>query len=190
MNESQETENIYTLLPRFVTAVEEDTNYIDGKYLPTLVRSFVWNGLDFKFIISPARIRDQQGSDRYYYPRQRERLVEASLRRLAEEITDFDSEELALGFRLTELVNEIGSLSPDFEPDTGDAEMGLRILADVKYELINGESEFYFRPLERLTIREKNGRIFCTVQFSEFFFKRTAAFDLCFSPGNSSKLKA
>lgn len=176
-------ENFYLLLPRFVTESEEIV-YIKDKYLPALVREFEWNDLKFTFVITPARVRNENGVERYYYPEHRERIIEAALRQLAvKENINFRSRELTLDFALSQLRSEIDSLDDElaFRLKNDDLELGLRILGDVKYELICGSSELYFRPIEKLVIRGNDEEIYCRAQFSELFFSHTKQFDFCFS---------
>jgi hypothetical protein len=188
MKEIEAPESIYLLLPRFVT--EEDDDYAFGKYLPAIIRDFEWKNLSFRFVISPARVRDESGEDRHYYPSRRERLVETALRQLAvEDNVNFRSEESTLDFTLSQLMNEIYSLSRDSDSrlERDNVDLSIRILADVKYELISGEgdgSELYFRPIERLVVREINGEVYYRSQFSELFFRQTEQFDFCFPVKN------
>lgn len=192
MKESEAPESIYLLLPRFVT--EEDEDYAAGKYLPAVIRDLEWENLKFTFVISPARVREESGEDRHYYPGRRERLVETALRQLAvEDNVNFRSEESTLDFTQSQLMNEIYSLSrnSDLTLDRDNADLSIRILADVKYELISkdyGGSELYFRPIERLVVREINGEVYYRSQFSELFFRQTEQFDFCF-PGKNADIE-
>jgi hypothetical protein len=184
MKETEAPESIYLLLPRFIT--EEDDDYAAGKYLPAIIRDFEWENLSFKFVISPARVRDESGQEQHYYPSRRERLVETALRQLSvEDNVNFRSEESTLDFTQSQLMNEIYSLTRDSDLmlDRDDADLSIRILADVKYELISndyGGSELYFRPIERLVVREIYGEVYYRSQFSELFFRQTEQFDFCF----------
>lgn len=182
MEEFTATENIYILLPRFVTE-QEEINYTGDKYLPALFREFELENLKFSFVISPARLRSEAGEDRYYYPGHRENLIEEALRRLAVvDNTNFRLAESTLDFTLTQLMDEIYSLDDDVDQTLkrDDTELGMKILGDVKYELLHCTSELYFRPIERLVIREENGEVYYRAQFSALFFARTEQFDFCF----------
>jgi hypothetical protein len=66
------------------------------------------------------------------------------------------------------------------KPEKCEVKLGISILADVKYVLINGDSELYFRPIEKLVVREEDEDTYYRVQFSQLFFKRTKQFDFCF----------
>jgi hypothetical protein len=192
MKEIEAPESIYLLLPRFVT--EEDNDYAAGKYLPAVIRDFEWENLSFRFVISPARVRDESGEDRHYYPGRQERVVETALRQLAvEDNANFRSEESTLDFTQSQLMNEIYSLSRDSDSrlKRDDVDLSIRILADVKYELISNDyegSELYFRPIERLVVREINGEVYYRSQLSELFFRQTEQFDFCF-PGKNAVIE-
>lgn len=186
MKEPNTSENVYILLPRFVTE-PEDINYIEEKYLPALVRDFELENRKFSFVISPARVRSEASEDRYYYPGVREKLIEEGLRRLTvDDNINFRAAESTLDFTLTQLMNEIYCLNGDSNPKLKreDVELGMKILGDVKYELLGSTSEFYFRPIEKLIIRKENEEVYYRAQFSELFFTRTRQFDFCFPHQN------
>lgn len=184
MKASEKNENIYTLLPRFVTEERNSTNYIKGKYLPAIARQFQWNNLEFDFIISPARICNEKGEDRHYYPGNRERLIEEGLRKLAiKENTNFRVKEFTLDFSLSQIMSYL-------KLEKCEVKLGILILADAKYELINGDSELYFRPIEKLVVREEDEDIYYRAQFSQLFFKRTKQFNFCFSGKNADNENA
>jgi hypothetical protein len=180
MNATEQPENIYTLLPRFVTNTEEG-NYHGEKYLPAIIRDFEWKNLKFTFVISPARLTDENGEDRFYYVGEREKLIEEALRKLAvEDNINFRSEEFTLDFSLNQLIDEIIGITGDLKHNRCEIKTRIKILADIKYELIKDDSELYFRPIERLIITERDEEIYYRAQFSQLFFTRTEQFDFCF----------
>lgn len=180
MKATEQPENIYILLPRFVTDAEEG-DYVDKKYLPAIIRDFEWNNLKFTFVISPARLTDENGEDRFYYAGEQEKLIEEALRKLAvEDNINFRIEEFTLDFTLSQLIDEIISITGNLKPEKCEIQLGIKILSDIKYELINGDSELYFRPIEKLVIAERDKKIYYRAQFSQLFFSRTEQFDFCF----------
>jgi hypothetical protein len=184
-------ENVYILLPRFVTDPDEQPELAEGKYLPAIVRDFEWENLEFTFVISPARVRNEKGEDRYYYPGEREQYIESALRQLAvEDNVNFRSDEFTLDFSLHQIMIELININRDLRLDREDIELGIKILGDINYELIgrnSGGSELYFRPIERLVIREQDGEIYYRAQFSQLFFSRTKQFDFCFPLMDANK---
>jgi hypothetical protein len=181
MKATKQPENIYTLLPRFVTDAEE-VNYHGEKYLPAIIRDFEWHNLKFTFVISPARLTDENGEDRFYYAGEREKLIEEALRQLAvEDNINFRIEEFTLDFSLTQLMDEIISITGDLKHNRCRINTGIKILADIKYELTKGDSELYFRPIEKLVIREQDREIYYRAQFSQIFFNKTEQFNFLFS---------
>jgi hypothetical protein len=180
MKATEQPENIYTLLPRFVTNTEED-DYHGEKYLPAIIRDFEWHNLKFTFVISPARITVESEDDRFYYAGEREKLIEEALRKLAvEDNVNFRVEEFTLDFSLSQLMEEIISITGELKQDRCEIKTGIKILSDIKYELIKGDSELYFRPIERLVIAERDEEIYYRAQCSQLFFTRTEQFDFCF----------
>lgn len=79
-----------------------------GHYLETLSRRFMHRGEDYQITIRPARIQDA-GTEREYYPTQREDLIEQALRKLATNPKNgiYLSGNLAVQFSLSELSREL-----------------------------------------------------------------------------------
>jgi hypothetical protein len=192
MKASEQTENIYLLLPRFVTEPEEisSSSHTEGRYLPAIIRDFKWNNLELTFVISPARITNESGEDRHYFPGERERLVEMALRELAiEPNINFRKNENTLDFTLSELMNALKDITGNLKLESypvDSVRFGILIIGDVKFELHqpDSDSELYFRPIERLVIREIDGEVYYRAQFSRLFFNKTEQFDFIFSLKN------
>lgn len=81
---------------------------INGKFLDALEREFECRGVQYKVKIKPASVEDKDGVERYYYPSQREELVEDALRKLACEGQGlFLDDQAGVVFSLYELEQEL-----------------------------------------------------------------------------------
>lgn len=172
---------MYDLLPRFVT---EPVEYIDGRRLRHITRDFEWNGRSFIFVISPALVRNSSGEEKHYLPGKLEEFIETVLLELAvPENPNFLSDESILHFSFGQLLEEITGLTDGLNYTTIDVEIGLKVLTDTKYELISKATgaELYFRPIERLTMREIDDEIYYRAQLSPLLFNKDDQFDFCFS---------
>lgn len=76
------TLTFYDFIPRFFWGKPKREN---GKYLPRLKRDFQYQKQDYTLSIFPARIESADGTEKDYYPGQREELVEDALKKLAVE---------------------------------------------------------------------------------------------------------
>jgi hypothetical protein len=74
-----QTVELYDFMPKYNWGKPERLN---DQYLPSLNRQFEYRGRRYKVRIEPARIADNDGAERDYYPGQREELVEDALRKL------------------------------------------------------------------------------------------------------------
>jgi len=109
-------------------------------------------------------------------------LIENVLRRKLAVIENpnFDSEDLILYFTLSQLVEHL-DISSDLRDQKREPVIrSIEILSDVKFELLRGKSQLYFRPIERLSIREIDGETYFRANFSQLFFNQTEQFDFCF----------
>ena len=184
MESFKRTGGMYDLLPRFVS---EPVEYIDGKHLRHITRDFEWNGRSFIFVISPALVRNQSGEEKHYFPGKLEEFIETVLRGLAlPENPNFLLKELILHFSFKQLLEEVTNLTSGLNYTTIDIELGLKILVDTRYELISKTTgaELYFRPIERLTMREINDEVYYRAQLSPLLFNKDDQFDFCFSRKN------
>lgn len=179
MSRGQETENIYTSLPRFVAEPVRRTPL--DPHLPPVLRDFEWDGRRYIFIISPATVYRDGIGEKQYYPGERERLIELGLRELAvSENPSFLDEENSLCFSFSQLRRELDELTGDSVYSDHAVKDGLDILADAKYEIHYGVSELCVRPIEQLTVREKDGETYYLAKFSSLFLHRNEVFDFCF----------
>ncbi|MFZ0256559.1 MAG: replication protein [Gammaproteobacteria bacterium] len=76
------TIELWDAVPKYVTRKDMD-RMRDGDYLPVLERRFEHRGRAFLVRVYPARIRDDKGKEREYYPSAREELIEAALLKIA-----------------------------------------------------------------------------------------------------------
>lgn len=76
------TLTFYDFIPRFFWGKSKREN---GKYLPILKRDFHYQKQDYRLSIIPARVESADGTEKDYYPGQREELVEDALKKLAVE---------------------------------------------------------------------------------------------------------
>lgn len=178
-------ENVYMLLPRFVSQME--VKYEAERYLPAIFREFERNGMRFTFIIQPATIYDRQTSTKCYYPGEREEIVEAVLREIAiEENPNFIKNDLALIFRLNYFLDFIaesgyGTYSRD------EIELSLQILSLAQFQLHKNKTELTFRAIEELSHFTENEEVYYYVRFNYMFLGDNKIFDHCFGGGNPNK---
>lgn len=72
-------------VPKYFISRQEMTKRRDKGLLPTVERVFEHRGRAFAVKIRPARLTDEDGKDKEYYPSAREELVEDALRKIASE---------------------------------------------------------------------------------------------------------
>jgi hypothetical protein len=186
MSKPRTIENIYKLLPRFVS--ESDVKHTDKCHLPEVKRDFERNGVRFNFVISPALIYNPNEGNKHYYPGEREKIVELALRELAvEENPNFIKSNLALIFRLRYFLEYLAHHSAGSVYTTGEIELSLHILSGTTYQLDDGKSEMYVRPVEELKRVEENEEVYYYLQFSSMFLGDNQVFDYCFGDKNSNK---
>lgn len=151
--------DIYNFLPRFVAG--DEVEYRDGKYLSPVERRFEWNHTEFGLVISPALITGESGGSKHYFPGKRERIVESALIELADpENPNFHETESILVVRLNFLVEVVAELSEETLLSAGDIDLALHVLADTKYKLTCGDSQFRFYSIEQLSRVERNGEVY------------------------------
>ena len=99
------TIELYDFIPKYHWGKAPREN---GKYLPTLKRTFECRGAKYNVKIKPASIEDKDGVERYYYPGKREELVEDALRKLVSEGQGlFLDEQAGVTFTLYRLQQEL-----------------------------------------------------------------------------------
>ena len=104
------TIELYDAIPKYFTnprAMEGMRQ--DGKYLPELERSFRHRHETYRVTIYPARVKEQTGQVKEYYPGPREELVEDALRKIACEHMNgvYLNDKAGVQFTLYELKQEL-----------------------------------------------------------------------------------
>lgn len=74
------TIELYDAIPKYVWG---NQNRIHGKFLDPIVRDFKHKGFDYQATITPAAVANKEGEFKYYFPSQREELLEDALRKMA-----------------------------------------------------------------------------------------------------------
>jgi len=118
-------------------------------YLPKTRRRFDYLGRAFIVEIRPARITDQEGKEREYYPSVREELVEDALRKIAAEQNHGFYEELSGGQR-SGVVFSIYMLRKELARrghtvSYQQARESLYILSDAKIEILSADGACVIR---------------------------------------------
>jgi hypothetical protein len=99
------TIELYDFIPKYVWGRVER---IQEKFLEPVEREFECRGARYRVRIAPARVQDQDGISRDYFPGKREELVEDALRKLATEGQGiFLNDEAAVTFTLYQLQQEL-----------------------------------------------------------------------------------
>ena len=176
---SEIRESVYRLLPRFLTEADLDPKVSKEVRFPSVSRRFEWNNTEFDLIISPAVI-SENGISNYYYPQERERKLEDALFGLIEVGNGFDKETGTVKFALRELVSEVDKPSSEIDLEATDLVLGIKILSKINYELVDGRSEYCFRPIEKMLFDQSDGEYYFHIQFAKFFLGDMKYFNLCF----------
>lgn len=78
------TVELYDAVPKFFSSKNKMAQMrINGTFLYELERPFVHKGKRYTVTIKPARVQEQDGSFREYYPSWREELIEEALKKMA-----------------------------------------------------------------------------------------------------------
>jgi len=73
-------------VPKYSISRQDMNKLRDSKgFLPTIERDFHYGGCAFTVKLRPARITDEEGNDKEFYPSAREEIVEDALRKIAAE---------------------------------------------------------------------------------------------------------
>lgn len=72
-------------VPKYFVSRKDMNGMRSDGFLPTIERDFVFRGRGFRVRIRPARLADEDGRDKEFYPSAREELVEDALRKIAVE---------------------------------------------------------------------------------------------------------
>src|ERR1051326_3034942 len=101
------TIELYDFTPKYKWG---KTERINGKFLEALKRTFECGQKRYKVRITPANIKNSKGEEKYYYPGQREELVEDALRKLACEGRGVFLDDMAsVTFSLYQLEQELAA---------------------------------------------------------------------------------
>lgn len=99
------TVELYDFIPKYHWG---KTQRISGQFLKQLEREFECRSRRYRVKIKPASIEDKDGVERYYYPSQREELVEDALRKfVCEGQGVFLDDEAGVTFSLYQLQQEL-----------------------------------------------------------------------------------
>ena len=106
-------------------------------------------------------IRCKPDGEKHYFPGKREQIVESALIELADpENPNFHEKESALVVRLNFLVEVVSEMSENLHLTPAEIDLALHVLANTKYKLTCGDSEFRFYSIEQLSRVERNGEVY------------------------------
>jgi hypothetical protein len=109
------TVELYDFIPKYHWG---KTQRINGQFLKQLEREFECRGRRYRVKIKPASIEDKDGVERYYYPSQREELVEDALRKfVCEGQGVFLDDEAGVTFSLYQLQEELKRKGHSYSKD-------------------------------------------------------------------------
>lgn len=125
------TVELYDFIPKYHWGKAERIN---GQFLKQLEREFVCRGKRYHVKIKPASIEEKDGTERYYYPSQREELVEDALRKfVCEGHGLFLDDEAGVSFTLYQLQQELAERGHTYNLD--ELKAALLICANTKLEI-------------------------------------------------------
>lgn len=158
------TVEIYDFLPK--EFLGKATRVADT-YLPRLEREFECRGVKYKMKLDPARIEDEDGTVREFYPSQREEVVEDCLRKLMVEGGGvFLDDQASVRFTLYQMQKELSDNGHTYSYTQ--IRESLEILTKTNIELSsdNGDIRLIFSPIETLGIKGEGGETQTFVRFS------------------------
>jgi len=95
---------LYDLAPRFISRVERPD---DTAYLVAIKKDFTFNGEPYRVTVSPARVIQQDGSERDELPGEREQLVEDVIRRMAADCMKVHQDQIEIPFSIYAIHREL-----------------------------------------------------------------------------------
>jgi hypothetical protein len=104
------TIELYDAIPRFFASTKKMAEMREnGKYLPTLRRSFKFKNTSYQVDIRPGRVSKKDGTDIEYYPSEREQFIEEALWKIAHDKLKgcYLDEMMGVEFTLYELRREL-----------------------------------------------------------------------------------
>lgn len=125
------TIELYDFIPKYHWG---KTKRINGQFLRQLEREFECRSKRYRVKIKPASIEDKDGTERYYYPSQREELVEDALRKFVCEGQGFFlDDEAGVSFTLYQLQQELAQRGHTYNLD--ELKAALLICTNTKLEI-------------------------------------------------------
>jgi hypothetical protein len=174
-NSYSNTIDLYDAIPRYFASPQRMAQQRKaGIFLNSLQRRFKHNGAWYDLIIKPARIIDDKGNEKEYYPTSREEIVEEALKKIACDRANgvFLNDTAGVQFTLYELDKELRNQGHAIRwPDLITA---LRICRGAGIEIIGAKGKvmvdspiFPFLLLRnREEWRENPGQVYCYIQFN------------------------
>lgn len=95
---------LYDLAPRFISRVDRPD---DSAYLVAIKKDFTFNGEPYRVTVSPARVIQQNGSERDELPGEREQLVEDVIRRMAADCMKVHQDQIEIPFSIYAIQREL-----------------------------------------------------------------------------------
>lgn len=144
-----QTIDLYDFIPKFFWG---KVKRIEGRFLDRLERDFEVRGTHYKVEIDPAKIKDDDGIVRDYFPGKMEELVEMAIRKLAVEGNAvFLDEEAAVKFTINQLRQELARRGHSYSAD--EIQKALIILKGTTLKITSGVENYHFNPISDLGIR-------------------------------------
>jgi len=153
--ESSEDDDLYRILPRFVT---KEFEYLEGYLLKPVQHEFKWQGKVCQLFITPAFVEDGDGQIKNFFPGLPEKQVEAALIELAvqDKNTFFDGKK-TLVFTLIQLENRLAA--GERHLNRKQISRSIQILAGTDYTIRGLENTLAFRLIETLAVVEEESEV-------------------------------
>jgi hypothetical protein len=152
--------DLYEILPRFL---DEETPYVEERFLKPVQRDFEWEDETFQLYINPASVEDEDEKYRQYFPGNQEAEIEMALIELAARTDDslFDAKKFA--FTLRQLQNHLTTSGYQYSREQ--IKHSILILAGVAYMILGKDIKWIFRTIETLALTEDE----TDIQFLAYF---------------------
>jgi hypothetical protein len=160
------TVELYDFIPKYKFGKPER---IQGKWLNQLVRQFECRGTRYTVEIKPASITDKDGVERYYYPGQREELVEDALRKfVCEGQGVFENGRAGVTFTLHQLQQELKSRGHSYSKDQIKHALLVMSQTGIIVKSPDGKALATSNLIENLALSSKRagGKTCCAVRFN------------------------
>jgi hypothetical protein len=166
-NEEQYSHSIelYDFMPKYVWGKSERIN---GKFLDNIKRKFECRGKRYSLTLMPARIEDdgEQGF-KEFYPSKREELLEDALRKLMGEGQGLMLDgEAGIVFTLYQLQKELKESGHTYSYDQLKESLEILKKIDIEIKTDDGETQFFFSPIETLGLKGSGNETQTFVRFS------------------------